>query len=189
MPSSISHAVVAVVLGSALAPRPLLRPFLVVGAGCAVLPDIDAIGRILNDGPGDIEWLGGHRGFTHSIAGAVLTGTLAALATRPSAAWQGSRLRFATFITIATAAHGALDAWTSIGAETSPVQFFSPFSTRGYTAPWHPIDGPFSEVFLCIVPLLAITRLICHYRGFGWPRWRDTRVIELQVGRGVDERE
>lgn len=153
------------------------------------MPDVDAIGRLLNDGPGDIAWLGGHRGFTHSIAGAVLTGILSALATLRSAAWRGSRLRFALFITLGTAAHGGLDAWTSIGAETSPVQFFSPFSTRGYTLPWQPIEGPFSELFLCIVPLLVVTRVICQYRGIAWPHWRDTGVIELEVGRGVDERE
>ncbi len=68
-------------------------------------------------------------------------------------------------------------------------QFFSPFSTRGYTSPWQPIDGPFSELFFCIVPLLVLTRVICQYRGIAWPRWRDTGVIELQVGRGADERE
>ena len=45
MPSSLSHAMVAVAAGSVIAPRRLLRPFLIIGAVCAVLPDIDAIGR------------------------------------------------------------------------------------------------------------------------------------------------
>ena len=188
MPSSLSHALVAVALGSAMAPRALLRPFLIVGAATAVLLDIDAVGRLLNDGPGDIEWLGGHRGFTHSLAGAALIGTLAALATTRNPQYAGSRLRFGLFVGTAAAAHGALDAFTSIGAATSPVQFFSPFSTRGYTSSWQPIGGPFSELFMCILPLLALTRLICHYRAISWPRWRDTEVIELQVGRGMDRR-
>jgi hypothetical protein len=91
-------------------------------------------------------------------------------------------------ILLATAAHGVLDAWTSIGAETSPVQFFSPLSTRGYTAPWHPIGGPFSELFLCIVPLLVLIRLICHYRRIRWPRWRDVETIELRLGKGDESR-
>ena len=188
MPSSVSHALVAVALGSAMAPRPLLRPFLVTGAAIAVLIDVDAAGRLLNDGPGDLEWLGGHRGFTHSLTGAALFGSVAALATLGRARFGGSRVRFGLLVATAAAAHGALDAWTSIGALTSPVQFFSPFSSRGYTAPWHPIDGPFSELLLCVLPLLALTRLIFHYRGIPWPRWRDTQVIELQVGRRMDRR-
>lgn len=188
MPSSVSHALVAVALGSALAPRPLLRPFLLAGAATAVLIDIDAAGRLLNDGPGDLEWLGGHRGFTHSLTGAAMFGSLAALATLGHARFDRARLRLGLFVAMAAAAHGALDAFTSIGAETSPVQFFNPFSTRGYTAPWHPIAGPFSELLLCVLPLLGLTRLICHYRGIPWPRWRDAQVIELQLGRGMEAR-
>jgi len=37
MPSSLSHAMVAVAGGSIIAPRPLLRTFLTTGAVCAVL--------------------------------------------------------------------------------------------------------------------------------------------------------
>jgi membrane-bound metal-dependent hydrolase YbcI (DUF457 family) len=178
MPSSLSHAMVAVAAGSALAPRPLLRPFLIVGAVCAVIPDVDAFGRLY--GGIDIEALGGHRGFTHSIAGAVSAGLVAAVATLPSARWAGHRLRFGLFIVVATAAHGLLDAFTSIGATTSPVQFFSPFSTRGYTAPWQPIEGPFSELFLVLLPLIVLTRAIWYRRGIRWPR-RDAGVIRLPL--------
>jgi membrane-bound metal-dependent hydrolase YbcI (DUF457 family) len=161
---------VAVALGTAVAPKPLLRPFLVTGVVCAVLPDIDAVGRILQGGWDDIEALGGHRGFTHSLAAAALAGFVAASATAGAPRWAGVRVRFGLFVALVTAAHGALDALTAIGAVTSPVQFFSPFSTRGYVSPWQPITGPFSELVLVVLPLFALTRLLFHFRRFPWPR-------------------
>jgi inner membrane protein len=184
MPSLLSHAMIAVAAGSAVAPRPLLKPFLVVGALCAVLPDIDAFGRLY--GAGDVAALGGHRGFTHSMAGAVSVGLVVAVATLPSERWAGHRLRFGLFIVLVTAAHGLLDAFTSIGAVTSPVQVFSPFSTQGYTAPWQPIDGPFSELFLILLPLMVLTRAIWYRRGIPWPR-RDADAIRLTLS-GEDRR-
>ena len=36
----------------------------------------------------------------------------------------------------------------------------------------HPINGPFSELFLCLVPLVGLTRAIWHVRGIPWPRRR-----------------
>lgn len=181
MPSSLSHAMIAVAAGSAVAPRPLLKPFLIIGAACAVLPDVDAFGRLY--GGGDIEWLGGHRGFTHSLAGGLSTALVASLATLSRGRWRGYRLRLGVFIFAATALHGGLDTFTSIGATTSPVQFFSPFSSRGYTAPWHPITGPFSELFVVLLPLLALTRLIWHRRGLPWPR-RDAGAVRLTLSGG-----
>ena len=148
-----------------MAPRPLVRPFLIVGATCAVIPDLDAIGRPLYHAAGDLEFLGGHRGFTHSLAFALVVGVIAGMATMRNARWNRVRLRFAIFVALATALHGVLDTLTSIGAVTSPVQFFSPFSTRGYTSPWHPLHGPFSELFLLFLPLLGVTRLTWRLRG------------------------
>lgn len=181
MPSSFSHAMIAVAAGSAVAPRPLLRPFLIVGAACAVIPDLDAIGRPFYKAAGDFEFLGGHRGFTHSLTFAVMLGAIAGLATMRDARWSGTRLRFAIFVALATASHGALDALTSIGATTSPVQFFSPFSTRGYTSPWHPIHGPFSELFLLFLPLFAMTRLTWRLRQIPWPRRRVEEPVTLDL--------
>ena len=182
MPSSLSHAMVAVALGSAVAPRPLLRPFLIAGAVCAVVPDLDAIGRTFGNG-GDIEALGGHRGFTHSLAGAALAGLLVSFATLPDRAWSGHRLRLTFFIMAATAAQGVLDAFTIIGATTSPVQFLSPFSTRGYVSPWKPITGPFSELFFVLLPLIALTRWIWYVRGIPWPQRRREDPIVLKLDR------
>ena len=153
-----------------LPPRRLLRSFLIVGGICTVRPDIDAVGRPFSGGRGDLGFLGGHRGFTHSLTYAVLIGLIAMLATVAIPSWKEFRVRFDRFVGLSTAAHGALDALSSVGATTSPVQFFSPFSTR-YTAPWHPIHGPFSELFLCLLALLLVTRLASYRRGIPWP-WR-----------------
>jgi inner membrane protein len=171
---------VAVAVGTAAAPRRLLRPFLVTGAICAVIPDLDAIGRWT--GGGDVAWLGGHRGFTHSLPFAALAGSVAAIATMRDRRWRDYRLRFGLFVAIVTAAHGALDAFTSIGAVTSPVQFFSPYSAQGYVSPWQPIHGPFSELFYCLLPLVGFTRLMCHVRAIPWPRARSaTQTLNLRT--------
>lgn len=179
VPSSLSHGMAAVAIGSVMVPRALVRPFLLTGAVCAVLPDLDGIGRWWYGAAGDVELLGGHRGFTHSLTYAALCGVLAAIAMLPSARWNGLRLRFGVFIALATASHGVLDALTSIGAKASPVQFFSPFSTEGYTSAWQPIHGPFSELFLLLLPLIALTRIICRGRGIPWPRWRAPGPLTL----------
>ena len=76
---------------------------------------------------GDLQALGGHRAFTHSITFAVLLGFGASLMTLVDGRWAGYRSRLAVFVAVVTALHGVLDIFTSIGATTSPVQFFSPF--------------------------------------------------------------
>ena len=172
---------VAVALGTAIAPKPLLRPFLITGIVCAVLPDVDAIGRPFAGGIHDLDALGGHRGFTHSLPAAALTGLVVTIVTLGNARWTGYRLRFALFAAIATAAHGALDAFTTIGAITSPVQFFSPFATRGSVSPWLPIQGVFTELAYVLLPLIAVTRLICHVRQIPWPRRSPTEPVTLDL--------
>lgn len=182
MPSSLSHAMVAVAGAWAVAPRPLFKSFLIIGAICAVLPDIDFIGSVYGDHDGH-EILGGHRGFTHSLAAAALVGLIATCATFASSQWRGYRGRFGLFVALATASHGVLDTLTTIGATTFPVQFFSPFSSRGYTSWWRPINGPFSELFFCLIPLILVTRFIWYRRNIPWPR----RVSETPVTLGLAE--
>ena len=185
MPSSVAHAMVAVAGGSAIAPKPLLRSFIVIGAICAVLPDIDAIGRPFYGASGDLALLGGHRAFTHSIAFAFLIALIMPVLTLRSERWRGHRVRLAVFVALATASHGVLDFYTSIGAITSPVQFFSPLSTRGYTASSHPINGPFSELFLILIPLATVTRLAWHVRAIPWPRIRRESPVILGLSRMI----
>jgi membrane-bound metal-dependent hydrolase YbcI (DUF457 family) len=142
---------------------------------------LDAIGSPFVNGIHHIEALGGHRGFTHSLAAAALTGIAAATGTLVSSRWKGYRLRFGFFVAIATATHGALDAFTTIGATTYPVQFFSPFSSRGYVSPWLPIMGPLTELVYVLLPLVAMTRLICHVRQIPWPRRSPTEPVTLDL--------
>lgn len=122
MPSSLSYAMVAVGLGSAIAPRRLLRPFLLIGAASAVIPDVDAICRPFYGAAGDIEALGGHRGFTHSVVFAAVMGLVASSAILVNERWKGYRLRLGLLVAAATCLHGVLDLFTRVGAETSPVQ-------------------------------------------------------------------
>jgi inner membrane protein len=178
MPSSLSHAMVAVAGGSMIAPRPLLRTFLIAGAVCAVIPDADAIGRLWSGG-GDLGWLGGHRGFTHSVTFAALLGILAPLFTLGRARWDGYRLLFGLFVALATVSHGLLDTTTSVGAVHDGVQLLSPFSSRQFTLSRHLVHGPFSELFYLLLPLLAITRAVWYYRGIPWPRRRGERPQSL----------
>jgi hypothetical protein len=97
--------------------------------------------------------------------------------------WGGYRSRLALFVAVVTALHGVLDMFTSIGATTSPVQFFSPFSTRGYGISRHPINGPFSELFLCLIPLVGFTRALWYVRGIPWPRLESQRAVSLELDR------
>ena len=158
---------IAVAGGSLAAPRPLLQPFLVAGAICAVIPDIDAIGRPF--GLGDLEFLGGHRGFTHSFLFAGLVGLAAGCSTLASSRWRGYRLRFGVFMALATMSHGLLDTITSVGAMNDGVQFLSPFSTHQFTISRHLVHGGISELFFLFLPLLLLTRLTWHLRGIPWP--------------------
>jgi membrane-bound metal-dependent hydrolase YbcI (DUF457 family) len=179
MPSSLTHAMVAVAAGSAAAPRPLLRPFLIIGSVCAVVPDLDAIGRPFYGAPGDLQFLGGHRAFTHSLFFAAILGVTVALATLTSARWRGARIRLALFVALATASHGALDA-LSENAVRQGIEFFSPFSPERYVSPWRALDGP-NELVHCLLPLLAITRFVWHVRGIAWPRRRLEPPLSIQA--------
>jgi inner membrane protein len=138
MPSSISHATVGLAIGAMCRPRQaLVTPrYWIAGAVMAALPDIDAIGRPFH--LGDVSWLGGHRGLTHSL---LFAGAFAALAVtlwfrRPP--WDSHRVRVWLYLAGAMGSHGLLDALASYG---QGVAFFAPFSWKRFTFSWHPI-GP-----------------------------------------------
>jgi inner membrane protein len=132
MASAFTHAAAALALGTAVrAPGPPAR-FWVVGAVCAALPDVDAVGF----------WLGvpyasmfGHRGFTHSFVFAALVAAGVALVFDWSR-WAISRRALWAYVFLATASHPVLDAMTSGGLG---VAFFAPFDGARYFFPWRPI--------------------------------------------------
>jgi inner membrane protein len=133
MPSLISHAVVALGLGTAFYTRGgNSRSLLLAGALCSMAPDIDVIGFRFGV-PYGAFW--GHRGFTHSLLFALILSALVC----PLLCRNQSRRAFLPswlFLFLATASHGALDAFTNGGLG---VAFLSPFDTSRYFFPWRPI--------------------------------------------------
>jgi len=132
MASVFTHAFVGVALATAYAGTPTPRRLALLAACCAALPDADALGFLCGVPYGSVL---GHRGLSHSLLFACLTGlAVTRLAYRElrGRAFRGRAL----FFTAVTASHGVLDALTSGGLG---VAFFSPVGLRRYFFPWRPI--------------------------------------------------
>lgn len=121
MPTIFTHP--AVVLTRWWFPS-LPRRAVVAAAIGAILPDADVAAFALGI---PYEHPLGHRGFTHSIAFALLYAGLAALILR---------VRAFPFLFLCTVSHTLLDAMTDGGLG---VALFSPFSNERYFFPWTPI--------------------------------------------------
>jgi inner membrane protein len=131
MASAFTHAVVGIALGQAA--KPVWRKqwrFWGLAIFCSVLPDVDVIGFHFGIRYGDL-W--GHRGMTHSLLFAAVTGLL--FATLLARSWR-DRWLAALLLFVITASHGVLDALTNGGLG---VAFLSPFNTSRYFFPWRPI--------------------------------------------------
>jgi inner membrane protein len=132
MASVFSHAVAALAIGSVFYHRKSPKRVWIAGAICAAIPDLDSVGFRFGVHYADF-W--GHRGFTHSL---VFAGLLAALVAY-LLLHGSSRLehfKVWSFLFLATASHGLLDAMTDGGLG---VAFFSPFDNDRYFLPWRPI--------------------------------------------------
>ena len=131
MPTVMTHAVVGIALGS-LTRFPTRRPlFWIVSALLPVVPDFDVAGLAFGI-PFRSMW--GHRGISHSLAGALV---IAAIAAGLTARRLGVRaLPLTLYFAVITASHGALDGLTNGGPG---VAFFAPFDTTRYFLPWRPI--------------------------------------------------
>ncbi len=134
MASTLTHAVVAVSLGSTWTGRAWPMRFWLLTVLCAELPDVDVIGL----------WLGvpyahlfGHRGMTHSIAAAALVGWLIPFLAFREETWRGRRLWLSGVFFAVTLSHGLLDAMTNGGLG---VAFFAPFDDRRYFFPIRPLQ-------------------------------------------------
>ena len=131
MASAITHAVVGVALAQA-GKREWRRhwSFWFIAVFCSVLPDIDVVGFRLGIHYADL-W--GHRGMTHSLFFAAITGiVVSTLVPSPRQDhWKAALLLFAI-----TASHGLLDAMTDGGLG---VAFFSPFNPTRYFFAWRSI--------------------------------------------------
>jgi membrane-bound metal-dependent hydrolase YbcI (DUF457 family) len=149
MPSSIAHGLAAAaVVTLAYRGRPP-RGAALAAAVCAILPDVDAIGRPF--GRGDVSWLGGHRALTHSLVFAAVIGAVTTVGfwRRPELVSWRRRLTLGAWLSAAIALHGALDALSTYG---EGVEFLAPFSNLRMKAPWQPFAAILPELLLVWLP-------------------------------------
>jgi len=132
MASAFSHAAAALALGTAFWRPALPTRFWVLGAICAVLPDLDVIAFRVGI---PYEHVLGHRGLSHSLFFAALlaVAVVALFFSREQQHWG----RLWLFFFLATASHALLDALTTGGLG---VALFAPLENSRYFFPWRPIE-------------------------------------------------
>jgi inner membrane protein len=132
MPTIFSHAVFASALGKASQWNELGARFWVLTILCSIVPDFDVIA--FRFGISYTNMLG-HRGVTHSILFAIVTGVLVSLLffARSAVAWW----KLAIYFTLVTLSHPILDMLTDGGLG---VALFAPFSNERFFFPWRPIE-------------------------------------------------
>ena len=133
MPSTISHAITALSIGTCFYRPQIPRRVWFVGALCAALPDADVVGFKFGIHYSDF-W--GHRGFTHSLLFAAIVSSVATIVLLRDEQLGLRRLPLFMFLFLATASHGVLDAMTNGGLG---VAFLSPFNNGRYFFPWRPV--------------------------------------------------
>src|SRR5690242_19350796 len=133
MASAFSHGVAALGIGACFYRSGTPKRVWVAGTFCSVIPDLDVIGFRFGIHYGDF-W--GHRGFTHSLLFAALLAIPVAILMFRKVSPQVSLLWIWTYLFLATASHGLLDAMTDGGLG---VAFFSPFNNDRYFLLWRPI--------------------------------------------------
>ena len=134
MASAFAHAVVAVTLATAWVKRPKLPVrFWVLGAACAMGPDLDILGYWLGI---PYEHILGHRGLTHSLPFAAVISGLVVGVGFSGPEWVRFRPQLLFYFFVATASHGVFDAMTQGGLG---VAFFAPFEPTRYFFPFRPI--------------------------------------------------
>lgn len=130
MPTILTHAVVPLAIGLGLGRGLVPARLLAAGVAASILPDADVLAFRL--GIAYSHELG-HRGFSHSIAFALLLG-LAAMAC--CHALRSTRDRAFGFVFLAALSHGLLDSLTSGGMG---VALLWPLSDARFFAPWQVI--------------------------------------------------
>ena len=132
MCSVVTHPVVPIALTAFFPQEDVSSTVLLVGAACAVIPDLDVIG--LTFGIRSPHMLG-HRGLTHSIAFAAALGAILTYALFRHS--QHNLWVVFVFLFVSTLSHALLDMLTNGG---QGVALWAPFSTRRYFFPWRPIE-------------------------------------------------
>jgi len=153
---SPTHALVGLAIGSVIAPRAHAPNYLLAGALCAVVPDVDLLAPYLG-GDGDL-----HRRFTHSLFfGGLLgiaCGAAGAILRRP----PGKCVRLGTIAALSALSHAFLDMLTTyrLGAAV-----LSPFSMSRYALPWRPIDSLTAEAVWVALPAVVVLLSVLRRRG------------------------
>jgi membrane-bound metal-dependent hydrolase YbcI (DUF457 family) len=152
---SPTHALVGLAIGSVLTPRAHAPSYILAGALCAVVPDVDLLAPYAG---GDSDW---HRRFTHSLSfGGLLgmaCGAVGAMLGRP----PDHCVRLGTITALSALSHTLLDLLTTyrLGAAV-----LSPFSASRYTSPWHPVDSLTSEALWVALPATAVLLSVLRLR-------------------------
>lgn len=130
MPTIFTHPAIPLAVRAATGGGVTSNRLLAAAMFGSIAPDLDAFGYFAGV---PYESLFGHRGFTHSLAFAlVLAGSALA-----GAKWLMATRSWAfALVFLGTASHGALDALTDGGLG---IAFLSPFSNERYFFPWRPI--------------------------------------------------
>lgn len=161
MPTVFSHAAVGFIAAKISNEATAANTRITLAAmALAALPDMDAL--FISVIPYNSPF--GHRGFTHSLFFAVVSGLVMALLFF-KARWapEHSFRVLALVFAVATASHGFFDAMTSGGLG---VAFFAPFSNTRYFFPWRPI--PVAPLSLEGLMSARGLRVICWELALFW---------------------
>lgn len=136
MPTALTHPAVPLAIGLGLGRRIVSGRLLAAGAVASLLPDADVVGFRLGI-PYAAEL--GHRGFSHSLLLAAGCALVGAALHRPL---RARALTAFSFLFVAMASHGLLDAFTNGGLG---VALLWPWSDARHFAPVRPIEvAPFA---------------------------------------------
>lgn len=135
MPTLITHSMLGIVAGQAVAHTTMSPRFWMVSIFCSVIPDADVIGFALGIPYGNVF---GHRGFFHSLSFALLLGVLVVLLFFPgvtvlSRPWWV----LVAYFVVLSSSHGVLDAFTNGGMG---IALLSPFDNTRYFFRLTPIN-------------------------------------------------
>ena len=180
MASSWAHAMAAVTVVAAFAPRATASVAWMAAGVSAVALDIDAVGRLWTGG-GDVMWLGGHRALTHSLAFAAGIGVVIMLGLWRATPGAARRLGLWLVVTVAIATHGGLDALTGYG---EGIQFLAPWSSERYSAPVRLLGRGIVRDSIAFVVLFLACRTVIRWRGLELPILLDPPFLRPETSRG-----
>jgi len=134
MPTILTHGISAVLIGKMFLKEAKSKRFWFWSMVCAIFPDIDVIGFLFGIKYGDF-W--GHRGFTHSLLFALLSGLFIASVFYRRYGIGSKRWFFWVFYYfMIMCSHGFFDMLTDGGLG---IAYFAPFSNERFFFPMTPI--------------------------------------------------